>query len=132
MEIKICSQCFEHKPVSDFYNRSSRGNKPYDRCKSCFNKYCLDRWIDKKISAIIYKGSECVSCGLKYPEEPYVIFDFHHKNPELKDYEWSKLKLQSFERIKKELDKCDLLCSNCHRKTHYLVAPRGIEPRITL
>ena len=48
-----------------------------------------------------------------------VIFDFHHRNPEKKEFVWAKMKLKSDEKILSELDKCDLLCSNCHRKGHH-------------
>lgn len=119
MKTKKCSICYEEKLLSEYYSRSSRGNKPYDRCKKCFNKYVSDRWITKKIESIVYKGSACLDCGITYPNEPYVIFDFHHRDPEQKDVDWSDLKLRSDEKIKKELDKCDLLCSNCHRKRHH-------------
>jgi hypothetical protein len=119
METKKCSVCGEDKLISEFYSRSSRGNKPYDRCKKCFNEYSSNRWILKKIESIIYKGSKCLDCGISYPNEPYVIFDFHHRDPSHKDVDWSKLKLRSEDKILKELDKCDLLCSNCHRKRHH-------------
>ena len=119
METKKCSVCQLEKPTEFFYSRSSRNNKPYDRCKKCFNNYVSDRWITKKIKSIIYKGSKCLDCGVSYPNEPYVIFDFHHRDPSQKDVDWSKLKLRTEEKILKELDKCDLLCSNCHRKRHH-------------
>ena len=120
METKICSVCSESKNLNEFYSRSSKSNKPYDRCKKCFNSYCTDRWVTKKIESIIYKGSKCLDCGISYPKEPYVIFDFHHRNPSDKDFDWSKLRLKSYHNIKLELSKCDLLCSNCHRKRHHL------------
>jgi hypothetical protein len=63
-------------------------------------------------------GSKCVDCNLSYPNEPYVIFDFHHKKPKEKDYDWTKMRLRSWDKIKKELKKCILLCANCHRKRH--------------
>lgn len=119
MEKKVCSICKEEKLINEYYSRSSRNNKPYDRCKKCFNDYVSKRWITKKIQGIIYKGSKCLDCGISYPNEPYVVFDFHHRNPEQKDVDWSELKLRTNDRIKKELDKCDLLCSNCHRKRHH-------------
>lgn len=119
METKKCSVCQLEKPTEFFYSRSSRNNKPYDRCKKCFNIYVSDRWISKKVKSIIYKGSKCLDCGISYPNEPYVIFDFHHRDPSQKDVDWSKLKLRTEEKILKELDKCDLLCSNCHRKRHH-------------
>jgi hypothetical protein len=120
MENKVCTQCGELKSINDFYKKKGF-NKPQSKCKSCFNKYCVDRWVNKKISYIIYKGSECVDCGLSYPKEPYVIFDFHHRDPNVKEFDWSKLRLKSESKIKEEIDKCDLLCSNCHRKKHFLL-----------
>lgn len=119
MNTKECSVCNEKKSLSEFYSRSARNNKPYDRCKKCFNNYVSKRWISKKIDSIIYKGSQCLDCGISYPSEPYVIFEFHHRDPSQKDVDWSKLRLRTDGKIKKELDKCDLLCSNCHRKRHH-------------
>lgn len=132
METKVCSICNLEKNKNEFYSRSQRKNKPYDRCKKCFSKYCSERWIEKKIESIKYKGSSCFDCGISFPDEPYVIFDFHHIDPNQKEFVWAKLKLKSDEKIRKELDKCELLCSNCHRKRHHnMVVPRGIEPLCT-
>lgn len=129
MEKKVCSTCNEEKPLTDYYLRNSRNNKPYDRCKKCFSNYCSERGIERKIQSIKYKGSSCVDCGIKFPDEPYVIFDFHHTDPNQKEFVWAQLKLKSDEKIKKELDKCELLCSNCHRKRHHkMVTPSGFEP----
>jgi hypothetical protein len=129
----VCPKCNEDKPISQYYKRKIKdrnyGFQTY--CKSCFNKYTVDRWINKKINAIIYKGSKCEDCDNTYPNEPYVIFEFHHLDPSKKDFDWNTLKLHPDHIIKKELDKCDLLCSNCHKIRHYLlnkVAPTGFEP----
>ncbi len=120
MENKVCSQCGEEKLITEFYQKKGYKN-PQSKCKSCFNKYCAERWINKKIKFIEYKGSKCTDCNISYPNEPYVIFDFHHRDPKAKEFDWSKMRLQSEDRIKKEIDKCDLLCSNCHRKKHFLL-----------
>lgn len=48
--------------------------------------------------------------------------EFHHRDPNEKEFSLSKSAFKSIknlERAKKELDKCDLLCSNCHREEHY-------------
>jgi hypothetical protein len=66
-----------------------------------------------------YKGYGCLDCGISYPDTPYPVFDFHHRDPNEKDYDWNKLKKRSWDNITNELDKCDLLCSNCHRIRHY-------------
>lgn len=44
--------------------------------------------------------------------------DFHHVASELKEHEIAGMKNRSFERLKPELDKCILLCANCHREFH--------------
>jgi len=115
MEEKKCNCCKDCKPISEFYDKSKKSCK----CKECFNSYCIERWVKIKIKAIIYKGSKCGDCENAYPEHPYVIFDFHHLDPEEKEVGWDKLRLRSWDKITKELDKCDLLCSNCHRIKHH-------------
>ena len=115
---KVCSKCKEIKSHDDFYQKPDRKNGASE-CKKCFNAYCTRRWINTKIRAIEYKGSSCENCGKSYPVLPYPVFDFHHIVPSEKDVDWSKLRRRSWSRIVKELDKCKLLCSNCHRMHHH-------------
>lgn len=118
MEKKICTKCNTEKPSSEFYQtKSKRKGQAY--CKRCFNDYVMNRWIKRKIDAIIYLGSKCKNCEIAYPDYPYVVFDFHHLDPKQKDFDWDQLKLQSKETIFNELNKCILLCSNCHRIKHH-------------
>lgn len=124
--MKICTKCNREKENIEFYKQSDR-KKGASYCKSCFNKYCMDRWINRKIEAIKYKGNSCKQCGIIYPDYPYAVFEFHHTDPQSKDYDWTKLRSRSLSVIKKELDKCVLLCANCHRIEHYKVAPDRIE-----
>jgi hypothetical protein len=127
MDKKICTSCNKEKLADEFYNQKGRKNGS-SHCRECFNKYCIERWIQKKIKAIEYKGCTCVDCGLSYPQTPYQVFDFHHLNPKDKEFDWTKLRLRSWDSISKELDKCDLLCANCHRIRHIIVGSGGIEP----
>lgn len=132
MKTKICSKCNDEKPLKSFYKKSPTQHQAY--CKDCFNEYCIKRWIQKKINAILYLGSKCKHCDNSYPEKPYVIFDFHHINPDQKDFNWDQLKLHPEKIIFKELDKCILLCSNCHRIEHYnqhLYSRRDSNPHST-
>lgn len=54
-------------------------------------------------------------------ENHIACLEFHHKNPKDKKFELSSAAHQGFskEKILKEMKKCKILCSNCHRKLHY-------------
>ena len=69
----------------------------------------------KKDKAIEYLGGVCWRCEEVYDR---VVYDFHHIVPATKEYEWGTLKKRKWKTIKKELDKCILLCANCHRLAH--------------
>lgn len=70
----------------------------------------------RKIEAVEYKGGVCTKCkGVFDP----CVYDFHHRDPSIKEGRASVFLNWSLERIKIELDKCDLLCANCHRLEHY-------------
>jgi len=64
-----------------------------------------------------YKGAECNHCGLSEPKH-LEIYDYHHVDPDTKLYSVSNILKGPIERLKTEVDKCLLLCSNCHRKEH--------------
>jgi len=89
-------------------------------CRACFNVYCVERWKETKRRAIEYLGGKCKCCGYDKCME---ALEFHHRNPKEKDVNWTKLRLRSWDKIRAELDKCDCLCANCHRETHYYLAP---------
>lgn len=69
-----------------------------------------------KIWAVEYKGGKCEKCGYNKCLE---ALDFHHTDPSQKDFILSDRNLiLSWIDIKKELDKCMLVCANCHREIH--------------
>ena len=62
-------------------------------------------------------GGECVRCG--YGEHPAAL-DFHHRDPSQKEFSIADINRAglSAENIQAEIDKCDLICANCHRIEH--------------
>ena len=118
---KKCPKCNENKNKKEFYKRSSgkRMNELGGYCKDCSNKYHTLRVRNVKIKMIRYKGSECENCKLSLDDSNYYVFDFHHIDPMKKDPNFNRIKYQKWEKIKSEIDKCKLLCSNCHRTEHY-------------
>ena len=86
--------------------------------RACKNKYFVDRKRRKlKLDAIQYKGGKCEKCG--YDKCP-AAFDFHHKDPNEKEFGLAAHgHTKSWDKVKEEIDKCMLLCANCHREVHY-------------
>ena len=65
-----------------------------------------------------YKSTHpCIQCGEAHP----ACLDFHHRNPSEKDINLGEIFIHGWglPRILAELGKCDVLCSNCHRKLHW-------------
>ena len=70
---------------------------------------------------IEYKGGKCSNCGYSKFNE---ALELHHRDSTKKDFGLSAHGLtRSWEKVKAEADKCDLLCANCHREVHNKVQP---------
>jgi len=68
-----------------------------------------------RVLAIEYKGGKCSQCGYSKCDE---TLEFHHRSGK-KDFGISsKGYTRSWEKVRQELDKCVLLCANCHRELH--------------
>jgi hypothetical protein len=118
MNTSYCCRCEVDLPSDQFY---SRGGKQKHRlasiCKSCQKASVNQRIINAKIKWLEYKGgAKCQRCGY---DKCIAALEFHHRNPKDKEFSFSKKKSYKFETIKPELDKCDVLCSNCHKEIHH-------------
>ena len=87
-------------------------NKTKVRERSKQRKRELQIWFQEYKSTL-----KCQKC----PENHIACLEFHHRNPDEKDYTVSFMasKGSSKEEILKEISKCDILCANCHRKLHH-------------
>ena len=111
--MKTCHVCSETKPDVDFTKRY--GNRKWDRCKKCLYQYQALRWNYRKTQLILEIGGKCVDCGITgHP----AIFDFHHRDPNAKEFSISSMRGASYDKLRTEISKCDLLCSCCHRLRH--------------
>lgn len=91
--------------------------------RKCKNKFYVDkRRKELKIKAIEYKGGKCEICNYN---SCIAALDFHHVDPSQKEFRISNGNTYNWEKIKKELDKCELLCANCHRQVHYNFEKNG-------
>ena len=69
-----------------------------------------------RLMVIQHAGGKCIRCGYdKYPE----VLEFHQKDPSQKKFGIGQRGLtRSWKRTREEIEKCNLLCANCHRETH--------------
>lgn len=114
--MKPCSVCSELKPLA---TRSSR-------CKDCHNAYTRQHYADNKQAYVdkarrnnekvreqVRRAKEkpCSDCGVKYP---YYVMDFDHLSNKSFNISEQMAKV-GWTKLKQEIDKCDVVCSNCHR-----------------
>ena len=100
--------------ITEFRNESKR--KPRWRCKACLAEAFNQRRRERKKWAVDYLGGECCVCGYSRCLE---ALEFHHTNPQDKEFQLSNHFRLPIERFEAELKKCVLLCANCHREAHY-------------
>lgn len=110
-----CLTCNLIKTENDFYKR---GKKYISHCKTCYQKTYTKKSKDNKQKCVDFLGGKCSKCGYN---KCNAALDFHHIDSTIKKYNLGTLmKSISFDKIKSELDKCVLLCANCHREHHSL------------
>ena len=116
--IKICTVCKNELPIEDFNWSEKKKNKRRSMCKRCQVKHLKDVYKRKqKVVDEIKEQSGCKKCGDK---RSYVL-DFHHLDPTIKEMPISAmLNSCNIENILREIEKCVVLCANCHREFHYL------------
>lgn len=102
----VCATC-KRKFV---YDRSKGHNKT--RCNSCVVNA---RRSTFKAKCIKYKGGKCEVCGYSKCNR---ALSFHHINPENKKFAIGGAHSRRWNEVIKELDKCLLLCANCHMELH--------------
>lgn len=78
------------------------------KCNSCLVNSQKEK---KRKMSIEYLGGKCAICGY---DKCLRALSFHHIDPSTKSFGISGNHCLSWEKIKNELDKCILLCSNCH------------------
>ena len=133
--MKECSKCKVGKPQDEFGVSSRTRDKRNSWCKSCVRERGKQWYVDnleksKRKSSInnrerrewmndVKNKYACVKCN----ENHISCLDFHHIDPSQKSFgvanSVNQYKL-SKDIILEEIEKCVVLCSNCHRKFHYL------------
>lgn len=109
-EIRECP--IHGKTEFHFYEKS--GRKGQWKCLKCESELAVLKKQKYKLKMIEYKGGKCERCGY---DKNISALDFHHIDPSTKKFTLSDTH-HSWDETKKELDKCILVCANCHRELH--------------
>ena len=107
-------ECKKHG-MTDHTPRKKNSETVGWRCKQCVVEAVTEWRRRLKSKAVIYLGGKCWYCGYK---KYHGAMEFHHPDSD-KDFSISHSGLtRSWDRVKKELDKCELVCKNCHAEIH--------------
>ena len=94
----------------------NKNKKLTDRERIEYNYYHVKSFRKKnKQKAVEYKGGKCQKCGYN---KCLSALEFHHIDPNQKDFGPSSNMNMAWDKIKNEIDKCILVCANCHREIH--------------
>jgi hypothetical protein len=131
--LKICFKCKIEKNLDCFSKNKNKKDGLSAACKECHKNYRknfysnhhsderqrikeyrkeIKDWFDD-----IKKSLCCEKCGENHP----ACLDFHHTNPKNKEFSlaYARHGGHGKARILEEISKCEVLCSNCHRKLHW-------------
>lgn len=130
--MKVCCTCKEEKEIELFGNNKRNKDGKQRQCKECQAKKDNRHYLENpesykatrrsvkekrvKLFEELKKQMHCEKCG----ETRHYVLDFHHKDPATKTSTVSDLKHRSLKSLKEEIEKCIVLCANCHREVHYL------------
>ncbi len=119
--IKIirCKDCKNRKP-------KFKGFRCYDCWKVLWANKTNEKTLLFKNELVSLKGGCCTKCGYN---KNFSALEFHHIDKNEKEFDISKYRgCKVNEHILQELEKCVLLCSNCHRKEHQLELTKFSNP----
>ena len=111
MELTIKKICPKHGLAEFFYSKTE--NKY--RCKECRKDAVINKRKKNKLELVKYKGGKCEKCGYCKCID---ALEFHHIDEKTKSFGISNGDVRSLTELKKEADKCILVCSNCHKEIH--------------
>jgi len=133
--MKTCTICKEPKEDNEFSFKDKKNNKRHSQCKTCKkiidNTYYKDsskrrskvrkdatKGVERARTFVrrIKKLSKCSKCN----ESRWYVLDFHHIHNKIDSVSKLANSGRALNTIKKEIKKCIVLCSNCHREEHFI------------
>lgn len=125
-EVRYCVVCNGEMVLGKKWNCPTCSSRRYQEHKKTFNGRSLTNHKDflRKQEWVSVNGGCCNSCGyISKVEGCLSVYDFHHLDPDAKKFEINASYLRSISdgEVEAEIDKCILLCRNCHAEEHDLI-----------
>lgn len=149
---KICCACKDEKDLDEFNLNKGKKDGHNAMCSLCHKEYVKNHYhahrreycarvkafkAEKRIKMYQYlSDKKCVDCGENDP----LVLDFDHRDKSKKERGIAEmLRKNSWENILREIEKCEIRCSNCHRRrtakqlgyTKYLLQQNETQPRLS-
>jgi hypothetical protein len=128
---KTCSMCKVNKLVNEFNFRNTAARAYHSYCKECGKQLTrlhyrnnkrqylernLRSYAKRRALVINAKSQPCADCGVQYP---YYVMDLDHREGVQKNFSLHSVQGATKEAVLREIEKCDVVCSNCHRVRTY-------------
>src|SRR5438445_5497938 len=118
--MRTCRYCGIEQPEENFEIANTINGQAYRRhkCKACKQRRQRERRRELRIWLCEYKKTlRCSRCGIS----DYRVIEFHHIEAGAKRFAVGDIlrKGGSLSLLKSELEKCSVLCANCHRIEHF-------------
>ena len=114
----VCSgPCKRNLPQSEFYSSKRKdrlSTYQYRECKTCFRQRMNIKHAQQKLLLVEEHGGKCLHCGYSVAR----VLQFHHLEPQHKDFTIGYRPSANIATLRKEAEKCILLCPNCHAEKH--------------
>jgi len=139
--MKKCNKCGEEKDLTHYSPNKTCKDGHVGTCKPCANER-VSKWYkdnrarrqlaankrnqERKSLVVAHFGDRCEDCHNSFEN---CVYEFHHLDPSKKDVNPSEAMTRSMSRMWEELDKCVMLCANCHRLRHFANGESLVSPK---
>lgn len=133
--MKKCGSCKQLLSLSEFNANKARKDGLQGECRTCTKEYYKKYYESRRPQEIarlrvsnkrrqksiaefvnLQKNKPCMDCGISYPS---YVMDFDHLGNKIASIAVMVQEMRSIAKIQAEINKCDLVCANCHReRTH--------------
>jgi hypothetical protein len=125
---RVSEQRKAHPEVTSAWLATPEGKASRHQANHTFRQ----KWLAQIETVQLFYGCMNPKCPSKHAGHTRHQLDFHHIDPNDKEYSVASMNKFPYKRLAKEINKCVLLCANCHRDLHHndISIPNDIRCRV--